>query len=260
MPDTVTNEMPPFKLDLLPEDIRGEPMLKDFKDWGALAKSYVHAGKMVGLHESQVLRLNKDGTPTPEVWARLGKPEKYDFPQTKMPIDDGVKAEMADFANKQNFTKAQFEEWVHLADDKRVALTAQAEANSKTQREAGEKALKEALGEGYEQTLNFAKDVPELFEKPALWDKLDKAGLTRDPEVINFLGEIGRMAGEDHLVDGSSRAGFAFSPAEARSEINTLKGDKNFMSAYTDSRHPGHKDAVARLNKLYQAERAASGT
>jgi hypothetical protein len=35
-------------LDSLPEDLRGEPSLRNFNDVGALAKSYTHAQRMIG--------------------------------------------------------------------------------------------------------------------------------------------------------------------------------------------------------------------
>ena len=35
-------------LDTLPEDLRGEPSLRNFNDVGALAKSYTHAQRMIG--------------------------------------------------------------------------------------------------------------------------------------------------------------------------------------------------------------------
>ena len=43
-PEVATESATPINfIDSLPEDIRGEPSLKNFSDIGGLAKSYVHA-------------------------------------------------------------------------------------------------------------------------------------------------------------------------------------------------------------------------
>jgi hypothetical protein len=39
---------------------------------------------------------------------------------------------------------------------------------------------------------------------------------------------------------------------DAKADIERLKLDGEFQKAYTDSSHPGHKDAVARMNRLNQ--------
>ena len=55
-------------LDTLPEDLRGEPSLRNFTDVGALAKSYTHAQRMIGGDKigkpQQCQRLNIAPNPT----------------------------------------------------------------------------------------------------------------------------------------------------------------------------------------------------
>ena len=46
-----------INMDSLPEDIRHEPVLKNFKSWDALAKSYVHANRKLGVPSEQLLQL-----------------------------------------------------------------------------------------------------------------------------------------------------------------------------------------------------------
>ena len=48
-PDVAADAAPAVSfLDTLPEDLRGEPSLRNFNDVGALAKSYTHAQRMIG--------------------------------------------------------------------------------------------------------------------------------------------------------------------------------------------------------------------
>jgi hypothetical protein len=253
-------DLPAFKLDDLPEDIRTEPSLKDFKDYGSLAKSYVHAVKKIGAPPEQFVRFNPDGTPTDEVWKRLGKPDKYEFPaDIKSAMADDFKTEIAEFSNKYHLTKTQFEELLHFTDGRMQKLTAAQAAAQATAKTEAEKALKASLGQAYEQTVNFAKDAGEILEVPELWAEVEKLGLNTNPVFIKALGKIGKLAGEDTLVTGSKQ-GFDITktPAEAGAEIRALRGDKEFMARYDDKGHPGHKDAVAKMEKLYAARAAAA--
>ena len=52
---------------------------------------------------------------------------------------------------------------------------------------------------------------------------------------------------------GGGGDGFrTLSPAEAKAEISTLQADENFTKAYTTQNHPGHKDAVDKMTRLFE--------
>lgn len=244
-----------FSLESLPEDIRGEPSLKDFKTWPDIAKSFVNVSKLVGVDKNHVLRIPTDGdiSKMGDLWKLLGKPEKYEYPaDLKTILPDDYKVKLTAFADKHNFTKTQFEELLHFTDGETQAMLTAGQTAREQQKQAAAQAVKDAFGASYDQTLNFAKNVPELFGKASLWDKFEKAGLTSDPEFLGFMGDLGRMAGEDSFVNGNGGKGFNLSPASAESEINGLMADPTFAKRYYGRDEPGHKEAVDKVYKLRQ--------
>lgn len=83
----------------------------------------------------------------------------------------------------------------------------------------------------------------------AVFEKLN--GALGDFEVVKFFHGLARKMGNDKLETGGG-SGFGQSPADARAELERLKGDKDFMAAVTDVSAQGHKDAVARWQRLHQ--------
>jgi|SRR5579859_4574981 len=255
----MSGELPAFSLDALPDDLKTAPTLKDFKTWPDVAKSYDALVKKMGVPAEQLLRLAPDGSIPPEVWKRLGKPEKpedYKFPENlKSRFEDQYKKRLVEFADKHNLTKTQFEELTHFTDglaQERIASDSTAREQARKDAEA---ALKANLGSAYEQSLNFAKDAEQMLEAPGLLDKLKAANLDTDPMIIGVLTKIGRLGGEDTIVNGQVK-GFRLTPNEAKAEINSLKADKEFMERYTTKHHLGHKEAVARMKELLEASQA----
>ncbi len=255
-PNTATT-LPPFSLDILPEAFRTSPIFKDFKSWEGVLKSHEEAVKKLGVPAAQLLRLNPDGTLPPEGYARLGKPEKYTFPvdiKNAPAFSDARRAELIEYANTNNLTAKQFEALVRTEDNYSIKTsTAQAEAQ-KQARATAEAALKTALGEAYSQNINLAKDALTTLEHPELWDTLDKAGLTTDPALIDFLSEIAKLSGDDDIVNGEgSAASFKLSPNQAGATIRAKQSDAAFMKAYNTATDPAHADAVAEMKRLFQA-------
>jgi len=62
---------------------------------------------------------------------------------------------------------------------------------------------------------------------------------------------VGKAIANDEIVGGGGRQGFLMSPSEAKQEIAQKKQDPNFMKAYQERDHVGHKEAVADMQKLF---------
>ena len=62
-------------VDTLPEDVRAEPSLKNFQDAGQLAKSYVHAQRMVGADKISVPTKHATDEDWNQVFSKLGVPD-----------------------------------------------------------------------------------------------------------------------------------------------------------------------------------------
>ena len=59
--------------DSLPEDLRNNPSLKNFNDVGGLAKSYVHAQRMIGADKIALPNQNSTDEDWANVYNKLGR-------------------------------------------------------------------------------------------------------------------------------------------------------------------------------------------
>lgn len=68
----------PNFLESIPEELRSEPSLRNFQDAGSLAKSYVHAQRMIGADKVSIP--SKSATPDEwrQVYQKLGAPDAAD--------------------------------------------------------------------------------------------------------------------------------------------------------------------------------------
>ena len=62
-------------LDSLPEDLRGEPSLKNFTDAGSLAKSFVHAQRMIGAEKLPLPGKSATEDEWNTIYSKLGRPD-----------------------------------------------------------------------------------------------------------------------------------------------------------------------------------------
>ena len=71
-----------INMESLPDDIRHEPVLKNFKSWDALAKSYVHANRKLGVPSDQLMQIpqgeNADWNGVYKAMGRPDTPDQYE--------------------------------------------------------------------------------------------------------------------------------------------------------------------------------------
>jgi hypothetical protein len=72
--------------------------------------------------------------------------------------------------------------------------------------------------------------------------------------TMKLFANLGGKMVEDKFVSGDTSNSFTgeLTPAEAASELETLKLDKNFTAALTDGTHGGHKAAIAKRRALME--------
>lgn len=72
------------------------------------------------------------------------------------------------------------------------------------------------------------------------------------PRLLKMFHGIGVKLGEANLIGPADGAGGTAprSMAELRAELNRLQGDKEFMRALNDKRHPQHKDKTAQRQAI----------
>ena len=109
-----------------------------------------------------------------------------------------------------------------------------------------DQALRTKWGADYDKNINIAQAAVKQFGFSAVdLDKLEK--ITGSSALLEMFATIGEKMGTASLVTGTVTSN---SPQGALSEIEKLKGDKDFSAAYLNREHPGHAEALRRMAAL----------
>jgi hypothetical protein len=254
----------------LPEAVRADPALKDFKDPGALATSYLETKKLVGgslrppgpeaspearkefadkllatvpgmvyLPEDETARADVEGS----IWAKLGRPKEateYAPPKgVELPADalDALRAEAAE----EGLTRKQFE-----ARAKRAAGILEKRGKEAQEMKA---ALKRELGAAYDERMGQAVAVAEKVGFPPPLIQALKAGEV-DLTTFTAIAAVAKGFGQSIEVGNQNggQGGGKPTPAEAKMRMAELRGNP----AYFDSSKPEHKYLQAKMVELAQ--------
>lgn len=245
--------------DSLPEDLRGNPSLKNFNDVGSLAKSYVHAQRMVGADKIPLPGNNSTDDDWSRVYDKLGRPadiKDYDVSLPDIFEDDGFRKSIhaAGLNQKQAASVAQFmQSQTEAANEKLNAYQEQAKLDTEAE-------LKAKYGKTFEDAIKRAQATAKYF----LGSKGDAASednifgnyrladgrmLGDLPELIVLLESVSHELAEDDLKLDSSNEN-AMTPQDAQDEIDQLQADRK-NGAYWNKHHPEHDKAVARVQELF---------
>lgn len=255
----------------LPEDIRSEASLQSINSIDDLAKSYVNSQKMIGnslripsedaseeaLNEfysklegvKGVARLDSD-----DIHSKLGWPEdKADYSQglpEDIELDQERFERYAELAHESKMTKEQFQSLIKL---NAAEAQAQSEANEKSFLE-GQNKLKEVWGQDFENRLQGAQEAAKMYSEkyPEAMEQLLNSDMSNNPAVLSMFSELYSAMKETGVVDAkSSGPNYGMTPDEAKAQIADIRSNK--AHPFNNSRDPAHKEAVKKMNKLYEA-------
>ena len=235
----------------LSDEIRADKSLENIKDIEGLAKSYVHAQKLVGSDKIPVPNKFATEKDWDAVYEKLGRPAdatgyKYDLPEDQK-IDEASLKNFSDQAHKLGLLPGQANGMVKFYNEMTAASLQESETTAVAAREASSIELKKEWGQAFDQKIsqaaNLAKSVgaTELFNA----NMADGTKLGDHPIMIKAFADLAGKMGEDNITQSS---GPAFqTPAQLDKEIGelTMPG-----SAYWDKSHPNHKAAVEEVLAL----------
>lgn len=120
-------------------------------------------------------------------------------------------------------------------------------------KETGDAALEGLRGElrgDYDKTIDLSRQAAKsLGVEGEVMDALD--GKMGTAGVIKFFAKLGGMLTEGGIQLGDG-IGFTSEEGDAKAQIESLKLDKDFQANINDKKAAGHKEAVAKLEKLHK--------
>lgn len=251
---TTSVQIPENWKEALDPELKSEASLSTFKTIQDLAKSFVHAQKMIGK--------NKVALPDPkhatdddwrEFYFKVGLPQ--DESQYKVTTPDGeeVDEKFLDEFRKQayqlNIMPAQAQklfQW-YLQKEKEYGSKSEETVINQVNQKLNE--YKEKSGAAYNKRLYLAKKAITEFGDDALKEMVNNPLIGNNPAIIDTFYKIGaKLFGED-TIEGADQIQGGLSPEEATNRWNDIRSDMNHP--YWQASHPNHKKAMEEVQKLF---------
>jgi hypothetical protein len=251
-----TNNTPEVSTDWkasLSDEVRADKSLENINDIESLAKSYVHAQKMVGADKIPVPNKFATDKDWDAVYEKLGRPKtaeeyKFNLPEDQK-VDEAALKNFSTQAHKLGLLPGQAEGMVKFYNEMKSTELAAAESTATGQREKAITELKTEWGQAYDQKLQQANNVvASVFPQGFMNTNLeDGTKLGDHPAVIKAFANLAGKMGEDNIVQSSGPT--HMTPKQLDKEILALQAPG---SAYWDKNHPGHDAAVEEVKSLFE--------
>jgi hypothetical protein len=237
----------------LSDDLRADKSLENIKDISSLAKSYIHAQRLVGADKIPVPNKFATEKDWDAVYEKLGRPKtaeeyKYNLSEDQK-VDTEALKNFSSQAHKLGLLPTQAQGMVNYYNEMVGKQLADAENISTSQREKAMTELKTEWGQAYDQKLQKANTVvSSVFPKGIMSMNLEDGTKFGDhPEVIKAFAALGEKMGEDDII--KSDGPVYMTPKEIEKQIGELQQPG---SAYWDKNHPNHDTAVQEVQTLIQ--------
>ena len=239
----------------LPDDVRTDPSLADIKDVGGLAKSYIHAQKMVGTDKIALPTENATPEEMNAFYDRLGRPKEYEFTKTELPegmeYNEDMEKQMKALMHSAGLTNKQAND----LNNGYLKYMSEQFTNQKTadenQKAEWYKTLKIDLGKAFDKQIDLSQRAARELGGEDFLNWLDNTGQGNNPMFVKMFAKVGQMMAEAGAEPGKPQS-FEMTPESARAEIARLQRDPNFMEQYNNKETDGHKEAVKKFGRLFE--------
>ena len=235
----------------LSDDVKADKSLENIKDINALAKSYIHAQKMVGSDKIPVPNKYATEDDWNAVYEKLGRPKtadgyKFDLPQDKQ-VDEVSLKEFSSQAHKLGLLPSQAQGMVKFYNEITAKSLQDADNKALAARETSTKELKQEWGQAFDQKVSQAATLAKSVGATELLDTnlADGTKLGDHPVMIKAFAELANKMGEDSIVQASGPT--YLTPNQIEKQIGELTQTD---SAYWDKNHTNHEAAVQEVLAL----------
>jgi len=235
----------------LSDDVKADKSLENIKDINALAKSYIHAQKMVGSDKIPVPNKYATEDDWNAVYEKLGRPKtadgyKFDLPQDKQ-VDEVSLKEFSSQAHKLGLLPNQAQGMVKFYNEITAKSLQDADSKALAARETSTKELKQEWGQAFDQKVSQAATLAKSVGATELLDTnlADGTKLGDHPVMIKAFAELANKMGEDSIVQASGPT--YLTPNQIEKQIGELT---QTGSAYWDKNHTNHEAAVQEVLAL----------
>mgnify|MGYP003131581982 CR=1 FL=1 len=238
-------------IDTLPEDIRAEPSLKNFSDIGGLAKSYVHAQRLIGADKVPIPGKSATDEDWDMIYSRLGRPTDANGYDIKMPegFKDGDTERFKEVAFKAGLNGKQASAIADMLEGQLTEVSESYNTNAENLRHDAEMELRKEWGKAFEQKMHQANRGAEYFADGDVLDiqLADGRKVGDHPQLIRMFASLAERIAEDN-VEGKAQDAI-MTPVEANRELAELQAKD---SPYWDKTHPQHESFVQRAQQLFE--------
>lgn len=231
----------------LPDELKNDATLQNFKDIESLAKTVVHQQKVLGSR----IPLPKNDDEYNELYNKLGRPEDPNKYEVKIPQEF-----------EQYFKKENVDEFKNVAhkiglNNKQVNALLDYQVNSikyemqnepasiVIEKDKTEQMLKQEWGYDYDKNVRAATRALDVYGDDELKDLLNNSSAGNNPAVIKFFARLGAEVTED-MAKNTQNNRLAVSPLDAKEEINKIMLDSSH------SYHKGDQLAVEKMRQLHE--------
>ena len=237
----------------LPEDLKSDPSLLPVKDVPGLAKSYIHAQKMIGADKIAIPGKNASEEEWSAVYEKLGKPAEaktYEDDFGDLPIPEENINDFKEAAHKLGLNQIQFKGLTSWYKDLVKTQIEDINVDADTKRAESEAELRKEFGKTYDAKLKSSQRVFQTYGDTKFLDVELKDGtkLRNHPTFIKLMSNIADTISEDKIATGEKGSEF-FTPAEAKRKIAELTVPG---TAYWNRKDPGHEDAVKEVADMQE--------
>ena len=234
----------------LPEELRNDATLSNFKDIESLAKTVVHQQKVLGSR----IPLPKTDEERSELYTKLGRPETSD--KYEIEISDDMKPyfrqdDITQFRDVAHNIGLNNEQVAALIEYQQGSIQNQlngSDSQLAAQRNDVEEGLKKEWGFDYDKQIRSAQRALQVYGDPEIMELMNsEAG--NNPAVIKLFARLGAEVTED-MTQNTQNNSVRVSVLDARQEIDEVMSKPS--GPYFNDRHPEHKATVERMRQLHE--------